>query len=94
MRLDPHSAATSEFRFGRGTCCWKPLGCTMTERQGCRLMRHPVKRAVLLNDPTVPCPNGWVLPDPETGVETPMTCALLNGHVPPCVPVDGRFHAG
>jgi hypothetical protein len=70
--------AVSETTFGRGSCCWKPQGCTMTEEHGCRLMRHPVKRAMLLNDPEAPCPNGWVVDD------RPQTCALLYGHAGDC----------
>lgn len=63
--------------FGRGTCCWKPLGCTKVD--GCRLLEHPIKRAQR-GDPTAPCPKGWVIGD------RPQTCALLNGHDGDCVP--------
>lgn len=70
-------SATTDVRFGRGSCCWKPLGCTKTE--GCRLLNHPVKRAAA-GDPTAPCPKGWV---DVTGARV---CALLNGHDGDCVP--------
>jgi hypothetical protein len=67
-------------RLGRGgTCCWKPRGCTMTEEQGCRLMQHPIKRA-MRGDPQAPCPMGWVEGD------VPMTCGLLNDHEGDCAP--------
>jgi hypothetical protein len=70
----------SKFQFGRGgCCCWKPQGCTMTAAQGCRLMHHPIKRAMLADDRTAPCPKGWQ----PAGV--PLSCALLNGHAGPCV---------
>jgi hypothetical protein len=72
--------ALGSLTFGHGgTCCRKPLGCTMTEEQGCRLMRHPIKRAAR-GDPQAPCPKGWVEGD------VPMTCGLLNGHEGDCVP--------
>ena len=49
----------------------------MTEAQGCRLMRHPIKRAMLFNDPTAPCPKGW---QDQARPGVPLLCALLNGH--------------
>lgn len=71
-----------DLRFGRGTCCWKPRGCTRVD--GCRLLQHPIKRAMLFNDPEAPCPKTWVDDD------QPQTCALLNGHESACVSPEGR----
>jgi hypothetical protein len=60
-------------------CCGKPVGCTMTD--GCAYLRHPWKRAVVLGDPTAPCPKGWQSAD---GI--PVRCGLHNGHDGDCVP--------
>lgn len=73
-------SGTSDFEFGRGGCRWKPQGCRLTAEQGCRLMKHPVKRAMLLGDPTAPCPKGWQHPD-----RVSLSCALVNGHAGLCV---------
>jgi hypothetical protein len=66
---------TTDVQFGRGTCCWKPQGCTVT--RGCRLMRHPAKRA-MLGDRMGPCPKGWVVGD------RPVTCGLPMDHEGDC----------
>jgi hypothetical protein len=66
---------------GGGTCCRKPQGCTNVD--GCRLLNHPAKRALLFCDPEAPCPNGWVVDD------QPQACALLNGHAGDCAPRRG-----
>lgn len=68
--------AQTDVTFGRGTCCWKPAGCTKVD--GCRLLAHPLKRAAA-GDPTAPCPMTWV--EGDTG----KACSLLNGHDGDCV---------
>ena len=59
------------------SCCGKPRGCTMMH-EGCAYLRHPWKRAMVLNDPTAPC-------QMET-VE--LRCSLTHGHAGACVMVE------
>jgi hypothetical protein len=69
------------FRLGHpnlpdsANCCGKPIGCTATD--GCLMLSHPWKRAMLFDDRTVRC-QAW------TGGASPEQCLLLNGHDGEC----------
>lgn len=81
----------SEFQFGLGNnpkrpggCCGKPQGCNLTEKDGCMLMTHPIKRAMLLGDESAPCPAAAQKPHPESGEWVRWPCSLIVGHAGAC----------
>lgn len=76
---------SGELRFGRvlpegSRCCGKPRGCGMTH-DGCLYLRHPWKRAMLIDDRSAPCQAEAVI----DGAAVP--CVRLHGHEGGCATV-------
>lgn len=80
MSRTERSPEPTDLRFGRenkttgGSCCGKPVGCTMTH-ESCLYLRHPWKRQMVFGEMTGRCMASSVQIDPATQEHVEMKCS-------------------